>query len=288
MRINNIELEKAKNDIELCLENCRGYQRDYYYTSKKLYFNWKGLKANYFKEILLKERMQNEKIFYKIESFLLIVDTLVKMNNQYDSIEFTNNFDDELIDSINKILDQYTNIKYKYSLVVTTNQEVKERINTSIDYIDKDIQIYDSLKLKIKGLASSIKENEKYIENQLTNYYVEIIEKTPRVLKVTGYSNEIVFDSEKITLIKSELAGKYKLLEDEINLLIEKLNLISNCYSTSNASLLFEKISAMKRNLKTMNSNFINNIDLLCDELNNHVALNFGSRVELKGFEYNE
>ena len=288
MRINSLELEKIKSDMELCLEKCGEYQRNYYYTSKKLYFNWKGLKANYFKETLSKERIQNEKLYYKIESFLSIIDTVVKMNNQYNSIEFANNFDDELIASINKIVDKYTNIKYKYSLVGSTNQEVKEKINNSIYYIDKDVRLYDSLKSKIKELANNIKENEKYIENQLTNYYIEIIEKTPRILKVTGYSDEIVFDSENISLVKSELAGKYKLLEDEINLLIEKFDLISGCYNTTNASLLLEKINIIKRNIKIMNSNFINNIDLLNDELDSHIELRFSTKLEMKGFEYNE
>lgn len=288
MRINNVELEKIKKDIELCLEKCGEYQRDYYYTSKKLYFNWKGLSANYFNEILSNEKIQNEKLYHKIEVFLSIIDIITKKYNQYNSIEFASNFDNELIDSINKILDTYTAIKYKYSLVSSTNQGVKERIDTSIDYINKNIELYDSLKPKIKELANNINENEKYIESQLTNYSVDLIEKTPRVLKTAGHSEEIIFDSEKITLIKLELAGKYKLLNDEINILMEKLDLFNSCYNTTNSSLLFEKVSIIKRNLMTLNSNFINNIDLLNDELDGHIELNSRTKVELKGFEYNE
>ena len=71
MRINSVRLREIKESIEEHLEKCKIYQKEYYYMSEELFLNWKSLKANYYKDLLIKEKNSNEKTIYKVEQILI-------------------------------------------------------------------------------------------------------------------------------------------------------------------------------------------------------------------------
>lgn len=288
MRINSVRLREIKESIEEHLEKCKIYQKEYYYMSEELFLNWKSLKANYYKDLLIKEKNSNEKTIYKVETFLLIIDEILKKYDKYDNMEFEIDFSDVLVDNINKIIDRYVNVNYKYNMISSTNNTTIEVINKNIAFVNKSIELYNNLKSRIKELSANINESEKYIHNKLINYAIDVIEKSPKVLKIKGDAEALTFDSTKITIIKSKLEGKYKLISDEIISLIEKIDSISSYYNTGNSSLLIEKINLLKVNLKIAESNFVNDIELLNDELDAKTRLQTKLKVNLKGFELHE
>ena len=273
MRIDINGLKNVKKELLSHFDICKKHQKEYYFISNKLFTNWNSNKANYYKNILANEKTANEKLCFEIEAFISLINEIELKYNSYENIYFANNFDDVLLDEINSIIDKYNLIKTKYNSINTSNPVIKEKLIDNCNFINNSVTSYSDLKNKIRNINNLIDENESSIKSKIISYHIDNIEKTSREIKFKGNEEVIHFDSNKIRNVKIEMTSKYKEISDEIDNMIEQLDKICSWYDTNNSKHLIEKIDKIKINLNTQDSNFVNNINMLNDELEGHQNL---------------
>ena len=273
MRIEKSKLLTIKADILTCIKTCKNYHNEYYFISNKLYDFWSTMKANYFKRMLLTEKLNNERLFMEIGMFLDIIDEINQKYSDFETIDFSIDFDSNLSHEINNIINKYSIIKNKLNLISTSNQIVNEKKFKSITFIDRSVKSYDEIKARIYAKSIDIKEIELYIKSKISNYHVSHIDISSNEIKTTEEVSSLKISVNKMRIIKNELSAKYRELNDEIDVLIEKLESVKVYYNTNNLDLLTEKLNLIKINLDILDSNFVNNINLLNNEIDEQSLL---------------
>lgn len=274
MRVEKNKLNNIRNDIVSILSNCRNYQKEYYFVSNNLFIDWVGMKANYYKSILAIEKLNNERLYMEIDKFLFILDDIIKKYNLYDDLEFSPDFKEVLISNINNIINGYVSLSNKYKSINTDNVASKEKIYMNINDIEKNIESYNSIKNKIDAFDFNVKEAESFIRTKINDYSVTNLEETSKEIRIKGFTESIAFNSTRMMKLKGELSSKYAQLSDEIDSLVMKLDTIMYYYDTSNSAMLVQKINDIKKNLIILNKNFVNNINLLNKEIEEHRIVN--------------
>lgn len=154
-----------------------------------------------------------------------------KLIRQLDFIEseykYTNEVvyeaDKAFIESLNKILEKYPDIKKEYNKKVEVNisKKVKESINKNIesDDIEIDISVNHKIPTKIKKLYREIVKlthSDKVVDKKLNDLYVEA---------TNFYSN---IDKIGIYKICDKLNIKYDVDKEDQELILNKINLYKN------------------------------------------------------------
>ena len=246
-RINEKELENKS-----LIENKRNYKlikkqiiydnirkKDFtrikYIENIKDYLNYK-MNLNVKKE---KEKVIKENVKEKIN---LIEDRIINLKNNYDifsnqflikfdkyskqlfnKIKYEKNFDDKLIECINKISQKIMNLKLKISKINNNYNELNKYIYIFICIQEKKLQLPNYYKIiienKIKENLDELKNINKNEIQRILNYKKNITDLKPEYLD--AYIKR--YENEDLDLIK-----KYNILRDEIIILNEEKELIKH------------------------------------------------------------
>lgn len=267
MRVFTIELSELKNKMIAQLGIIKNNQKEYYFISNKLFSVWNSPKSKYLKKVLLKEKIANEKFYVEIEELISIINLIVKLYSSYDVIQYKENFDVTLKDEINKILNNYNQIKNQFNYINTKNNNTKLIIDKIIISIDNECKKYLEQKSSITDLSNIINENEKRIKDKIIEFDVSPIEKTPNELKSEETVNNLFFDKEQMILIRSELGEVYRNLSDNIDIIKDYFRNTKDLYKTRNINVLNEKIDKVIIYFKILEDNLINNLNMISNEI---------------------